>query len=171
LKVMAVVVTLNESDIDDDGFRPNIGIVITNTKGQVFWAKRIGQDAWQFPQGGIHKGEKPEEAFYRELFEEVGLDKGDVRLLRRTKGWLHYRLPKRFWRKQQVPLCIGQKQIWFLVELISDESAVNLSRTASPEFDHWEWVSFWYPVNKVIHFKRKVYQLALRELVLALPDY
>ncbi|WP_287418558.1 NUDIX domain-containing protein, partial [Reinekea sp.] len=59
--------------IDSDGYRPNVGIILTNTAGQVLWARRIGQDAWQFPQGGIRQHETPLEALYRELHEEVGL--------------------------------------------------------------------------------------------------
>ena len=161
----------SESEIDENGFRPNVGIVITNRYGQVLWGKRIGQEAWQFPQGGVHINESPEDALFRELYEEVGLKRTDVRILKRTRGWLHYRLPKRYLRKNQVPLCIGQKQIWFLVELLSDDSAVNVNSTDSPEFDHWKWVSFWFPVNRVVYFKRKVYQLALKELAAGLPDY
>ncbi len=64
--------------IDSDGFRPNVGIIIFNEKGQLLWAKRLGQDAWQFPQGGVQLNESPEEALLRELNEEVGLDPEDV---------------------------------------------------------------------------------------------
>ena len=77
--------------IDSDGFRPNVGIVLVNTRGQVLWARRIGQNAWQFPQGGIKPDEAPEEALYRELQEEVGLVEADVKVLARTQGWLRYR--------------------------------------------------------------------------------
>ena len=59
--------------IDEHGYRPNVGIIICNAMGQVLWARRIGQNAWQFPQGGIKRGESPEKALYRELQEEVGL--------------------------------------------------------------------------------------------------
>ncbi|WP_287031182.1 NUDIX domain-containing protein, partial [Pseudomonas sp. UBA6310] len=65
--------------IDPDGFRPNVGIILTNDVGQVLWARRINQDSWQFPQGGINDRETPEEALYRELTEEVGLEEQDVR--------------------------------------------------------------------------------------------
>ncbi len=64
--------------VDRDGYRPNVGIIITNTQNQVFWGKRIRQDSWQFPQGGIQHGETPEQAMYRELQEEVGLLPGHV---------------------------------------------------------------------------------------------
>ena len=68
--------------IDADGFRANVGIVICNKMGQVFWARRYGQHSWQFPQGGIDEGETAEQAMYRELHEEVGLTKKDVDVLK-----------------------------------------------------------------------------------------
>ncbi|MGE8148865.1 NUDIX domain-containing protein, partial [Pseudomonas frederiksbergensis] len=74
--------------IDPDGFRPNVGIILTNDAGQVLWARRINQDAWQFPQGGINPQETPEDALYRELNEEVGLEREDVEILACTRGWL-----------------------------------------------------------------------------------
>ena len=94
--------------IDTDGFRPNVGIVLMNTAGQVFWARRVGgQNAWQFPQGGINENESAEQALYRELFEEVGLRREDVKVIAKTRGWLRYRLPKKYLRHGSKPLCIG----------------------------------------------------------------
>jgi putative (di)nucleoside polyphosphate hydrolase len=69
--------------IDPDGFRPNVGIILSNPAGQLLWARRIGQDAWQFPQGGMRSDETPCEAMYRELAEEVGLQPGQVEVLLR----------------------------------------------------------------------------------------
>ena len=149
--------------LDSDGFRSNVGIVICNPSGKLLWTKRIGQNAWQFPQGGIQAGESFEEALYRELQEEVGLCAEDVSILKRTRGWLRYRLPERLVRRGPGPLCIGQKQKWFLLSLDSDESHIELSRTVQPEFDDWRWVSYWEPVKRVVQFKRDVYRKALRE--------
>jgi len=149
--------------IDDDGYRPNVGVVICNRRGQVFWAKRCGQHSWQFPQGGIDSGETPEQAMYRELYEEVGLRKKDVTILAVTRHWLRYKLPKRLIRWEQKPLCIGQKQKWFLLQLESEESIVNMDQTNHPEFDGWSWVSYWYPVRQVVSFKREVYRSVLVE--------
>ncbi len=157
--------------IDSEGFRSNVGIVICNRRGQVLWAKRIGQSAWQFPQGGIKETESLEAAMYRELHEEVGLGAHNVTLLHQTTDWLHYRLPKNYIRRKQDPLCIGQKQKWFLLGLESEDSSVELSRSDTPEFDQWRWVSYWYPINQVIEFKRDVYRSALRELVNPLHNY
>ena len=150
--------------IDSDGFRPNVGIILANRRGQVLWAKRIGQDAWQFPQGGINGEETPEEAMYRELYEEVGLEAGDVKILACTRGWLRYRLPRRLVRKDSRPLCIGQKQKWFLLELVGGDERVRVDISNSPEFDGWRWVSYWFPVGQVVAFKRDVYRRAMKEL-------
>ena len=152
--------------IDSQGFRPNVGIILANDRGQLLWARRVGgRDAWQFPQGGINKGESPEQALYRELHEEVGLEPEQVEIMGCTRGWLRYRLPKRFIRKGQNPPCIGQKQKWYLLRMLADDSAVRLDLNATPEFDHWQWVSYWYPLNEVVSFKREVYRRALKELV------
>ena len=150
--------------IDSDGFRPNVGIVLANPKGQVLWARRIGQQAWQFPQGGIKEHENAEEALFRELKEEVGLGPGDVNVLAMTKGWLRYRLPKHLLRHNSKPMCIGQKQKWFLLQMLSPDEHVDFSYSDKPEFDHWQWVSYWYPVSQVVLFKRDVYRRALNEL-------
>lgn len=155
--------------IDFDGYRPNVGIVICNKQGQVLWAKRFGQNSWQFPQGGINEGENIEQAMYRELYEEVGLSKKDVRLLWASKHWLKYKLPKRLVRTESSqPVCIGQKQRWFLLQLVSDESEINLKATKNPEFDGWRWVSFWYPVRQVVSFKRDVYRKVMKEFAFIL---
>ncbi|MFV8818668.1 RNA pyrophosphohydrolase [Haliea sp. E17] len=155
--------------IDKDGFRPNVGIVLANDHGQVLWARRVGgRDAWQFPQGGINEGESPEQALYRELYEEVGLGPDSVEVLGATRGWLRYRLPKRYVRKGQTPACIGQKQKWYLLRLLAEDNAVCLDLNDKPEFDHWQWVSYWYPLNQVISFKREVYRRAMKELALPL---
>ena len=146
--------------IDFDGYRPNVGIVICNRKGQVLWAKRYGQNSWQFPQGGINDNESAEQAMYRELYEEVGLQPKDVKVLYASKHWLRYKLPKRLLRYDSKPMCIGQKQRWFLLQLVGDEKNINMNTTKSPEFDGWRWVSFWYPVRQVVSFKKDVYRKA-----------
>lgn len=129
----------------------------------MLWAKRCGQNSWQFPQGGINDNESAEQAMYRELHEEVGLQPKDVRLLYVSKHWLRYKLPKRLLRYDSKPMCIGQKQRWFLLQLVSDEKNINMQTTKSPEFDGWRWVSFWYPVRQVVSFKRDVYRKVMKE--------
>ena len=152
--------------VDSEGFRFNVGIALGNGRGQLLWARRAGMAAWQFPQGGIRRGEAPEEALYRELEEEVGLAAEAVRVEAATRGWLRYRLPE--WRvrreREREPMCIGQKQKWFLLRLLSDDSAIRLDHSTEPEFDRWRWVSYWHPLSDIVPFKREVYRRALREL-------
>ena len=132
--------------LDKEGYRPNVGIILLNQRNEVFWGKRIGQHSWQFPQGGIQQGENPKDAMLRELQEEIGL-------LRRQ----NQQRPRRVAYK-------GQKQIWFLLRMIGQDSAINLRAFDQPEFDAWRWSSYWIALDDVIEFKRKVYELALCEL-------
>ncbi|NRA19475.1 MAG: RNA pyrophosphohydrolase [Oceanospirillaceae bacterium] len=150
--------------IDSDGFRPNVGIILANSQGQVLWARRIGQTSWQFPQGGINEGETPEQAMFREVEEEIGLTAADVEIVAVTRGWLRYRLPRRMIRQNSMPVCIGQKQKWYLLKIKSADDAININATNTPEFDGWRWVSYWYPLGQVISFKREVYRKAMKEL-------
>lgn len=150
--------------IDGDGYRPNVGIILLDDNGKVFFAKRNNDGGWQFPQGGINSDETNEEAMYRELYEEIGLRPKHVDLLGSTSGWLRYKLPKKFQRKNTKPLCIGQKQVWYLLKFKGVESDLSLNHTDSPEFEEWKWVHFWYPVKKVIRFKKGVYIRALKTL-------
>jgi putative (di)nucleoside polyphosphate hydrolase len=150
--------------IDADGFRANVGIVLMRGP-KVFLGRRSGGRGWQFPQGGVREGETPEEAVYRELEEEIGVARDSVRLVAQTTEWLRYRLPPRYIRRNQRPLCIGQKQLWFLLRLAVAEVTFDFVRTSEPEFDQHRWVSYWQPVRDVIYFKRRVYASALTELV------
>ena len=157
--------------IDSEGYRPNVGIIIVNKEGKLFWGKRIQQDAWQFPQGGIRENETPQQAVFRELKEEVGLDPSDVRILGRTEDWISYDLPKHLIRHYSHPICIGQKQIWFMLGLESDDSQINLNLHNTPEFEGWDWVEYWRPVQEVVNFKQGVYHQALTELEGALEKF
>ena len=150
--------------IDRAGYRLNVGVVLVNAQNRVFWGRRTGHDAWQFPQGGLAPGETSLEAMFRELHEEIGLDKEDVEVIGSTKRWLKYRLPKQYLRHGTEPLVIGQKQKWFLLKLIASEQKVKLDLSDSPEFDSWRWVDFHEPEEQVIFFKRQVYTQALKEL-------
>jgi len=150
--------------IDAEGFRANVGIILVNAENKLMLGGRVGAKGWQFPQGGMLEGEEPEQAMFRELREEVGLESDDVEVLGVTGDWLRYRLPDKFIRRHSKPLCVGQKQRWFILRLISDEERVRFDRGDKPEFDRIRWVPFWRPVNEVIYFKRRVYARALYEL-------
>jgi putative (di)nucleoside polyphosphate hydrolase len=153
--------------IDRHGFRANVGIVLTRGDGQLFLGGRVGGRGWQFPQGGVNRGERVEEALFRELGEEIGLGQGDVEVLGSTRGWLRYRLPRQYVRDR----CIGQKQRWFLLKLTAEENKFRFDSTDQPEFDRWRWVDFWTPVREVVYFKRRVYARALHDLgTVIFPD-
>jgi len=157
--------------IDSDGFRANVGIVLMRDAGDVFLGRQVGGRGWQFPQGGVLAGEGPEEAAYRELHEEIGLSPSDVDLIGQTTRWLRYRLPAKYVRRNKHPMCIGQKQRWFLLRLKAEGTRFGFTRTPEPEFDEYRWVNFWEPVREVIYFKRAVYVQALTELApLAFPE-
>jgi putative (di)nucleoside polyphosphate hydrolase len=150
--------------IDNQGFRANVGIVLMRDGGELFLGGRRDGRGWQFPQGGVQRDERPEEALYRELHEEIGLEPADVELVAGTSGWLHYRLPRQYVRRRGNPVCIGQKQRWYLLRMLSDESRLNFQATSEPEFESGRWVDYWSPVREVIYFKRAVYARALQEL-------
>jgi putative (di)nucleoside polyphosphate hydrolase len=150
--------------IDKDGYRANVGIVLIGDDNRVLIGGRRGRSGWQFPQGGIQRAESTEQAMYRELHEEIGLSPDDVELAGATESWLRYKLPERFVRRERHPLCIGQKQRWFLLRLCTDSRRVRFDATDTPEFDRFQWVDYWRPVKEVIYFKRQVYVRALTEL-------
>ncbi|QWD79987.1 RNA pyrophosphohydrolase [Polynucleobacter sp. MWH-Spelu-300-X4] len=160
--------------LDREGYRPNVGIVLLNQRNEVFWGKRVGQHSWQFPQGGIQHGETPEQAMYRELHEEIGLEPQHVQIIGRTREWLRYDVPAEFLRRGNAARSAngkparhtyrGQKQIWFLLRMVGRDSDICLRATSHPEFDGWRWSPYWIPLDVVIDFKREVYELALSEL-------
>ncbi|MCM5570717.1 RNA pyrophosphohydrolase [Burkholderiaceae bacterium FT117] len=156
--------------LDRDGYRPNVGIILINSRNQVFWGKRIREHSWQFPQGGIKRGESPEQAMFRELHEEVGLRPEHVRVIGRTREWLRYDVPQHWVRREWRGHYRGQKQIWFLLRLVGRDTDIDLRASGHPEFDAWRWNDFWIPLDAVIEFKREVYSLALQELSRMLPQ-
>ena len=151
--------------LDREGYRPNVGIILLNTNNEVWWGKRIREQSWQFPQGGIKHGETPEQAMYRELREETGLKREHVEIIGRTQNWLRYDVPPHFIRREIRGHYRGQKQIWFLLRMLGRDTDVDLSGVSeTPEFDAWRWHHYWVPLDVVIEFKRNVYMKALQEL-------
>ena len=150
--------------LDRDGYRPNVGIIIVNHRNEVFWGKRVREHSWQFPQGGIKHGETPEQAMYRELHEETGLQAEHVRILGRTREWLRYEVPREWIKRDIRGNYRGQKQIWFLLRMVGRDCDVRLRASDHPEFDAWRWHEYWVPLDAVIEFKRNVYHQALNEL-------
>jgi putative (di)nucleoside polyphosphate hydrolase len=151
----------NLNIIDNQGYRLNVGIILINQDNKLLLAQRAGQNAWQFPQGGVQQGEKLYQALYRELKEELGLEPDDVTIEASTPGFLRYRLPAGLIRYDNHPLCIGQKQKWYLLRMLNADEKINLVESEKPEFQSWMWVPYWYPLKYVISFKKDVYRKAL----------
>jgi len=150
--------------IDIDGYRPNVGIIIINDEKKVLLAKRLNENAWQFPQGGINGNESTEDAMYRELKEEVGLNHNHILVIEKTKGWLRYDVPRNWIRNNSQQKYKGQNQVWFLLKFVGEDTDIFLRNTTKPEFDNWKWVSYWTPLEEVVDFKKSVYKKALSEL-------
>lgn len=150
--------------LDREGYRPNVGIILLNRDNKVFWGKRIREHSWQFPQGGIKPGESPETAMYRELLEEIGLLPQHVKILGRTRDWWRYNVPQHWMKREFRGSYRGQKQIWFLLRLIGQDSDICLRASNQPEFDGWRWHEYWATIDEVIEFKQYVYEGALTEL-------
>jgi putative (di)nucleoside polyphosphate hydrolase len=102
---------------------------------------------------------------YRELEEETGLRREHVRILGRTKSWLHYSVPSHWVKREWRGTYKGQKQIWYLLRLTGRDNDIRLRASEHPEFDAWRWHDYWVPLDSVIEFKRDVYRKALHELV------
>ena len=148
-----------------------MAIIILNKAGQILWCKRKDGNGWQFPQGGLDKGESPLEAIYRETREEVGLERKDIRIIKETQEWFNYkvpedRLPKYFRFKNSK--FIGQTQKWFLAEILCEDYRINLNASSPIEFVDWTWSSYWHPINGGVDFKKSTYRKVLKSF---LPDY
>ena len=108
--------------------------------------------------------ETPEQAMFRELNEELGLEPQHVEVLGVTRDWLSYRLPQRYIRPRRGRVCIGQKQKWFVLRLLAEDSRVRFDTTLQAEFDGWRWVDYGRPLTELVEFTREVYRSALLEL-------
>ena len=145
-------------------YRSNVGIMMVNEKGYVFVGQRLdnNQNAWQMPQGGIDAGEDPENAAYRELLEETGVKKQDVRFVASSSQWLSYDLPE-----DLIPILWngkfrGQKQKWFLFKFLGEDGDINIA-TKHPEFSKWKWISKENLLKEIVPFKKSVYENVLKE--------
>jgi putative (di)nucleoside polyphosphate hydrolase len=129
-----------------------------NRDGLLFAGQRRDSavPAWQMPQGGIDKGEDPETAALRELWEETGVTEDQVTLVDRTEDWVTYDLPPELLGKVWGGKYRGQKQKWFLFRLEAPDSAIRID-TAHPEFSAWRWIGAADLLAQIVPFKRDVY--------------
>ena len=145
-------------------YRSNVGIMLINDDGHVFVGQRLdnNQNAWQMPQGGIDGDEDPQSAAYRELLEETGVKKQDVRFVASSSQWLSYDLPE-----DLIPILWngkfrGQKQKWFLFKFLGEDGDINIA-TEHPEFSKWKWISKENLLKEIVPFKKSVYENVLKE--------
>jgi len=146
-------------------YRACVGMLLLNPAGKVFVGRRIdtakeGDNIWQMPQGGIDKGETPEQAVLREMAEEIGTDKAEI--IAESRQWLHYDLPDHLIGKVWKGKYRGQKQRWFALRFLGQDSDIDLA-TAHPEFDAWRWVELDDVPALVIPFKRDTYRAVVEE--------
>lgn len=147
-----------------EGYRPNVAMIVINKDNKVLICRRRNTQTWQFPQGGIDPNENIQEAMYRELFEEVGLSKEDVNIIGESKKMITYDIPITLRSKVLGGKFKGQDQKWFLLKTTKDEIKINLNNEVIPEFEEFEWVSYWRALDRIIDFKKEAYRQALTEL-------
>lgn len=146
------------------GYRPNVAMIVINNDNKVLICRRRNTQTWQFPQGGIDPNENIQEAMYRELHEEVGLSKEDVNIIGKSKKMITYDIPITLRSKVLGGKFKGQDQKWFLLKTIKDDIKINLNNEVIPEFEEFEWVSYWRALDRIIDFKKEAYRQALTEL-------
>ena len=144
------------------GYRLNVAMIVLNKDNKVLFCKRRKTENWQFPQGGVDENENIESAMFRELNEEVGLEKDNVEIKAVSQNLIYYDIPKNIRSRVLGGKFRGQAQKYFLLKLISGDVDLNIENT--PEFDKHSWVPFWYPLNQVVDFKKEAYRSALIEL-------
>lgn len=151
-------------------YRPCVGLLVLNRAGHIWIGERIEakNDAeglgtwWQMPQGGIDKGEDPIMAAMRELHEETGIRTAEI--IAETDGWHHYDFPSAFATKAWGGKYRGQKQKWFALRFLGDDSEIDISSPHMPaEFGRWRWSPKHDLINNVVDFKRNIYRAVLEE--------
>jgi putative (di)nucleoside polyphosphate hydrolase len=158
--------------LDRDGFRPNVGIILLNQKNQVFWGKRIRTHSWQFPQGGIDRGETPEQAMYPRTARRGGAPPGARCVLLPVPGTgCATRCRTAISAAMHAATTRARNKSGSCCKLIGHDWDLNLRATDHPEFDAWRWNDYWVPLDVVVEFKRGVYETALTELSRYLPRH
>ena len=155
---------MTPQDLEKLPYRQNVGIMLVNNQNMVFVGQRLdnNKDAWQMPQGGIDKGESPEDAAFRELEEETGVVKELAQVAAVSKDWITYDLPAELVSKLWKGRYRGQKQKWFLMQFFGSDRQVNIA-TAHPEFASWKWVAVSELEGNIVEFKKGVYRQVIEE--------
>ena len=154
--------------MNDKSYRKNVGLIVLDQNNLLLICRRKGKKTWQFPQGGIDADESPIKAAYRELYEEVGIKKNQVKIIQKSKHWYRYDLPEKYkpWPKS-LKNFKGQTQKWYMLKA-NAELEINLLNEVPQEFVEYKWSSYWHALASVVHFKQDVYRNVLSEF---LPAY
>ncbi len=150
-----------DSSYDDLPYRPCIGIVLFNNESKVFVGERIDTPGnWQMPQGGIDEGENIDEAFFRELKEEIGTDNALILKVmdEKTRYDLPAHLIPRLWAGQYR----GQEQTWVAARFLGDDKDINISNDDRPEFSAWQWVELGKVTSLIVPFKLDTYEKVIK---------
>ncbi len=139
-------------------YRKGVGAVLFNGDGLVLVARRIDTPggAWQLPQGGVHKDEKPRKAILRELGEEIGTDNAEI--VAKSSLWLRYDLPEHIVGRVWGGKYRGQKQRWFALRFNGSDADIDLDASGHPEFEAWRWVPLDDLPDLAVSFKRRIYE-------------
>ena len=150
---------------DNRPYRPCVGIILTHPDGRVFVGDRIDTDGenWQLPQGGIDKGETPEQSAWRELYEETGVDKAKATLTHMSEDWIAYDLPLDISHKIWGGKYRGQQQKWAVFQFHGNDSDIDLT-VHHQEFSRWQWMDFTQTPNHIVPFKRELYETIVAKL-------
>ena len=147
----------------ENNYRKCVGMMIINTHKEILVGRRLDHPSgyWQMPQGGIDENEKPEEAVWREMMEEIGTN--NAKLYQISSQWIKYDIPQETlnclpWGKKYV----GQTQKWFIFHFLGEDDEINVE-TQNPEFSEWKWLRYNELVENAVPFKRKTYQTILNE--------
>jgi putative (di)nucleoside polyphosphate hydrolase len=163
-------VTMQHDQAQNSGdYRPGVGIVLLNQRGEVFIGRRIDvqNDAWQMPQGGIDDGETPRQAAVRELKEEIGTDNADI--IAESRDWLFYDVPEELAQKAWAGRWKGQRQKWFVMLFKGADSDIDLA-TKHPEFNAWRWIPTRELTELAVAFKRRLYLNVIGEFATIFRD-
>jgi len=154
---------------DNRPYRPNVGIMLLNNDQSKIWVgSRIDypntptQEYWQMPQGGVNEGEYIEMAMWRELQEEIGVSQTQAEIINYHKNWIKYDLPNDLSHNLWNGEFKGQKQKWFLLKLIAEDSVINI-KTENPEFNDWKWTDVNSLLKNIVPFKKEVYQQIIND--------
>ena len=155
-----------KSDIDVDAlpYRPCVGLMVLDAACRIFAGQRIDgmYDAWQMPQGGIDDGETAQEAALRELTEETGITRDKAEIIRESREWLPYELPRHLVPRLWSGRFRGQKQRWFAIRFHGTDADVNIA-TEVPEFRVWTWMAHEELISRIVPFKRDTYSRVFAE--------